>query len=168
METDLFETTGSSGFAAFKGRTWVTRQGVQIDRIASAWLIRRFIDPQARFRFVAHQTYQPTATEVRFDMFEGEFTHEGDHCTFEVLLKKTGLNDSGLRSIAEIVHDIDLKDAKFQRDDTPAITRLIAGIVKIHQDDEKRLARGAAVFDDLYAYFEGEDDEHVGLGVSGR
>ncbi len=65
METDLFETTGSSGFAAFKGRTWVTRQGVQIDRIASAWLIRRFIDPQARFRFVASEAYQPIATEVR-------------------------------------------------------------------------------------------------------
>ena len=75
------------------GRTWVTRKGVHVDRIASAWLIRRFIDPQARFRFVPAKGYVPETGELRFDMFEAEFTHEGDRCTFEVLLDRAGLND---------------------------------------------------------------------------
>ena len=68
------------------GRTWVTRPGVHVDRIASAWLIRRFIDPEARFKFVPGKGYEPEPGEIRFDMFEAEFTHEGDRCTFEVLL----------------------------------------------------------------------------------
>ena len=148
--------SSSWGLEDLKERTWVTRKGVQVDRIASAWLIQRFIDPQARFRFVANHAYQPTAAEVRFDMFEGEFTHEGDCCTFEVLLNKTGLDDASLWSIAEIVHDIDLKDRKYGREEAAGIALLVAGIVKANRDDEERLTRGAAVFDDLYAYFQSE------------
>jgi hypothetical protein len=99
-----------------KGRVWVTRQGVHVDRIASAWLIRRFIDPDARFKFVPAKGYVPEPGELRFDMFEAEFTHEGDRCTFEVLLARTGQRDPALAAIGEIVHDIDLKDAKFGRE----------------------------------------------------
>ena len=69
------------------GRTWVTRHGVHVDRMASAWLIRRFIDPQARFKFVAARGYRPEPGELRFDMFEAEFSHEGDRCSFEVLVE---------------------------------------------------------------------------------
>lgn len=73
--------------AGMKGRTWVTRRGIKVDRMASAWLIRRFIDPAAKFSLVDIANYKHAAHEIRFDMFEGEFTHEGDMCTFEVLLK---------------------------------------------------------------------------------
>jgi hypothetical protein len=136
-----------------QGKTWVTRKGIHVDRMASAWLIRRFIDSGARFKFVPPKGYKPLPDELRFDMFEAEFTHEGDRCTLEVLIERTGLNEPALGPIAEIVHDIDLKDSKFGRQDTPGIERLIAGIAMGHKDDETRLARGTAVFDDLYEYF---------------
>ena len=135
-----------------QGKTWVTRKGIHVDRMASAWLIRRFVDSGARFKFVPGKGYTPLPGELRFDMFEAEFTHEGDRCTLEVLIERTGLNDPALCPIAEIVHDIDLKDSKFGRQETPGIERLIAGIAMAHKDDESRLARGAAVFDDLYEY----------------
>ena len=137
----------------FLGKTWVTRKGIYVDRMASAWLIRRFIDPDARFKFVPPKGYKPLPGELRFDMFEAEFTHEGDRCTLEVLIERTGIHDPGLGPIAEIVHDIDLKDSKFGRQDTIGIERLIAGIAMTHKDDEVRLERGCAVFNDLYEYF---------------
>ena len=139
--------------ADVRGRTWVTRTGVHIDRVACAWLIRRVIDPEAQFQFVSRRTYQPQPTDLHFDMFDAEFTHDGNRCTFEVLLEQTGLTEPALRAIAEIVHDIDFKDEYFQRPEAPGIDRLIAGIAMAHKSDEDRLARGAAVFDDLYAYF---------------
>jgi hypothetical protein len=136
-----------------QGKTWVTRKGIHVDRMASAWFVRRFIDSGARFKFVPPKGYKPLPDELRFDMFEAEFTHEGDRCSLEVLIERTGLNEPALDPIAEIVHDIDLKDSKFGRQETPGIERLIAGIAMAHKDDETRLARGAAVFDDLYEYF---------------
>src|SRR4029453_2368770 len=108
-----------------RGRTWVTRSGVHVDRIASAWLIRRFIDPEAAFRFVrGHEPAQPG--ELRFDMFEAEFTHEGERCTFEVLLRRFALADPALARIGEIVHDIDLKDGRFNHLETVGLDHLIA------------------------------------------
>src|SRR5207302_7386014 len=83
-----------------RGRTWVTREGVHVDRIGSAWLIRRFIDPDAHFKFVSGKAYRPDEGELRFDMFRAEFTHVGDKCTFEVLLDRIALNDPALRAIA--------------------------------------------------------------------
>lgn len=136
-----------------QGRTWVTRSNVYVDRIASAWLIRRWIDPRATFKFTAKKRYSPSRREVRFDMFEAEFTHEGDKCTFEVLLSKAGIDDVGLRRIAEIVHDIDLKDRKYNHDQTPGITNLLAGIVANFTDDDQRIERGSAMLDDLYRSF---------------
>src|SRR3712207_9391022 len=109
------QAAGPAAADALKGRVWVTQRGVHVDRIASAWLIRRFIDPDARFKFVPAKGYGPEPGELRFDMYEGEFTHEGDRCTFEVLLARAGLDDPALAAIGEIVHDIDLKDAKFGR-----------------------------------------------------
>ena len=144
------ERTVSDGVRA---RTWVTRRGVQVDRIASAWLIRRFIDPEARFKFAPGHEYAPQAGELRFDMFQAEFTHDGDLCTFEVLLRRFGLKGAALRNLGEIVHDIDLKDAKFARPEAFGLERLIAGIAIRHQDDVTRLSEGAAAFDSLYEYF---------------
>ncbi|WP_425450295.1 chromate resistance protein ChrB domain-containing protein [Virgifigura deserti] len=142
-----------AGLEPLIGRMWVTRRGVHVDRIACAWLIRRFIDPDARFRFVDQKGHVPRPGELRFDMFEAEFTHEGDRCSFEVLLGHAGLDDRALQTIGEIVHDIDLKDGKFGREEATGIKHLIAGIAMAHRDDEERIARGSAVFDDLYAYF---------------
>jgi hypothetical protein len=139
--------------AELRGRTWVTRKGVHIDRIASAWLVSRFVDPDVRFKFVPSRGYHPAPGEMRFDMFEAEFTHDGDLCTFEVLLARLGMEDPALRPIAEIVHDIDLKDAKFARPEAVGIEYLVAGIAMAHREDEERLALGAAVFDGLYEYF---------------
>jgi hypothetical protein len=139
-----------------RGRTWVTRTGVHIDRIASAWLIGRFIDPEAQFKFVPGPDYVPETGELRYDMFEADFTHEGELCTFEVLVQRFGLRDSALRQIGEIVHDIDLKDAKFARPDAAGIDRLIVGIAMRHQGDEARLEEGGGVFESLYEYFKGK------------
>jgi hypothetical protein len=136
-----------------RGRTWVTRKGIHVDRMASAWLIRRFIDPAARFKYVASKGYQPEPGELRFDMFEAEFTHSGDSCTFEVLIEHFGLDDHALRVIAEIVHNIDLKDGKFDREETAGIDRLIAGIAMAHKEDEERLANAVSLFDGLYEYY---------------
>jgi hypothetical protein len=139
----------------YRGRIWVTRSGIKVDRMASAWLIKKLIDPQARFNFVPAKGYQPQKGELRFDMFEAEFTHEGDLCTFEVLLDRFGLDEPALRSIAEIVHDIDVKDAKYGREDAPGVGQVVAGIAAAHSSDEARLERGSALFDDLYALHRG-------------
>jgi hypothetical protein len=138
---------------SLRNKTWVTRQGVYVDRIASAWLIRRFIDPDARFKFVPGKGYRRDGDELRFDMFEAEFTHEGDKCTFEVLLERAALGDPALRAIAEIVHDIDLKDDKFGRTEVAGIRTLVEGISVATKDDSERIARGTEVFNNLYEFF---------------
>ncbi len=145
------QSAPSSG--EYRGRVWVTRKGIHVDRMASAWLIRRFIDPEAKFKFVPARGYQPEKREIRFDMFEADFTHEGDRCTFEVLLQRLKLNHPALRPVAEIVHDIDLKDGKFDRPETAGIERLITGICTVHKDDEARLARASAIFEDLHGSY---------------
>lgn len=134
-----------------ENRLWVTRSGVGIDRLASAWLIKGFIDPRARFKFVSDRDYIPLANELRFDMFAAEFTHRGDSCTFEVLLEETGLSDPALRNIGEIVHDLDLKDNKFNREEAAGIRRLMEGLCRTYDKDEDRLLNGKGLFDTLYA-----------------
>lgn len=136
-----------------RGATWVTRTGIHVDRMASAWLIRRFIDPQAKFKFVPSREYRHQAGELRFDMFDGEFTHRGELCSFEVLTARFEITDAALRAIAEIVHDIDLKDEKYGRADNAGFEHLINGIAMAHPEDEVRLQRATFVLDDLYEYF---------------
>jgi hypothetical protein len=157
-EEDNAVTTTETKAASdpLKGRTWVTRQGVQVDRIASAWLIRRFIDEAARFKFVPGTGYAAQPGDLRFDMFEGEFTHRGDRCTFEVLLAEAKLDDPALAAIGEIIHDIDLKDGKYGREEAAGVRSLIAGIAASHKDDTLRLERGAVLLDDLYSSFAGK------------
>ncbi|MCE9577699.1 MAG: chromate resistance protein [Deltaproteobacteria bacterium] len=144
-----------------RGRTWVTRSGIQVDRIASAWLIRRFIDPEATFRFVAAKAYVHAPGELRFDMSDGEFTHEGEWCSFETLVHRFGLTDPALHAIAEIIHDIDLKDDRFARPEAAGLAHVLAGLASAHPDDAQRLARGAQLFDDLYAYFASRPPERT-------
>ncbi len=132
-------------------RIWVTRRGVKVDRIATAWLVRRFIDPNAQFHFVDQDRYQHSAGEIRFDMFEGEFTHEGDRCTFETLLHHVKLQDPALDALAQVIHDIDVKDDKYQRAETNGIAAMIAGVAALHSEDEQRIEAGSGIFDAAYA-----------------
>jgi hypothetical protein len=146
-------TAGTASRASYLGKLWVTRVGVHVDRIASAWLVRRFIDPKAEFKFVPPRGYRPSKNDVRFDMFEAEFTHEGDLCTFEVLLQRFAIKEPGLAAIGEVIHDIDIKDSKFERPETSGVAAMIAGLCIASRSDEERLAQGAALFDQLQAYF---------------
>jgi hypothetical protein len=135
------------------GRTWVTRRGIKVDRISSAWFVRRFVDPKARFRFIDPKSEAVRPTEIGFDMVGGEFTHEGDRCTLETIVRRTAVADAGLRPIVQIVHDIDLKDAKFGRPETAGVSQVLAGLFAATSDDHRRLERGFALFDDLYESF---------------
>jgi hypothetical protein len=137
----------------YHARVWVTRKGIHVDRMASAWLIKRFIDRAASFKWVPPKGYQPDPGELRFDMFEAEFTHVGALCTFEVLLQRSGLKDRALTAIAEIVHDIDIKDERHQRPETPGVASLVAGIALTAENDDERLARASAALDQLYEVF---------------
>ncbi|HKS23026.1 MAG TPA: chromate resistance protein ChrB domain-containing protein [Thermoanaerobaculia bacterium] len=133
----------------FRGRTWVTRPGVHVDRMASAWLIRRFIDPKAKIACAP----RPAPRALTFDMPNADFTHDATRCTFEVLRDRFGLADKALRPLGEIVHDIDLKDDAFGHDETAGVAALVAGIALGHRDDKERLARAAQLFDELYEFF---------------
>jgi len=144
---------GKSGEAPgdLKGRRWVTRRGIKIDRTACCWLIRRMIDPTAEFVFVDPDQYRYQTGDQRFDMFEGEYTHEGDRCSFEVLLDRFQVESAGLGIIAEIVHDLDLKDGKFGRPEAAGVGVMIDGLAFRHSDDTKRMEEGLVIFDALYA-----------------
>ncbi|PWU19789.1 MAG: ChrB protein [Bdellovibrio sp.] len=133
----------------FQEKVWVTRSGVRIDRVACAWLIAKYIDRRPTFKFVSESDYKPKKNEVRFDMFDGEFTHIGDRCSMEVLVDSFSLKDQSIRVLAEIIHDLDLKDTKFNRAETPGIGMVIEGIVKSEQKDKGRIKKASAIFDDL-------------------
>lgn len=138
---------------ALTGKTWVTRKDIHVDRIACAWLIRRFIDPKAGFKFVGEKTYRPTPGELCFDMKGAEFTHEGDMCSFEVLLSRLGLADPALKRVAEVIHELDIRDGKFERPEAVGIGHIIDGICMTQHDDMARIARGGALLDDVYERF---------------
>lgn len=142
-------------FRDLVGRTWVTRRNPKVDRLSSAWLIRRFVDPAARFRFIDAARDAKRAGELTFDLVGGDFTHEEDRCTFETLDKRLGITDAAVRQIGEIVHDLDLKDGKFGRPEAAGVQQIIAGLVRGYSNDDERLARGLALFEDLYVAFGG-------------
>lgn len=141
--------------AQLEGRTWVTRRGIQVDRIASAWLIRRFIDPAARFRFIDPHSEEPRGGDLTFDMVNADFTHEEDRCTFETLVRLHRPKDAALQRIAEVVHDIDIKDGKFGRPEAKGIDQVLQGLLIASPTDESRLERGFTLFDDLLQSFGG-------------
>jgi hypothetical protein len=129
-------------------RLWMTRPRPGIDRVGSAWLIRNFIDAKSRFAFSSDPHAHPEA--VRFDMFEGEFTHVGDDCTFETLMKRFALRDKRLRVIAQIIHDADLEDNKFGRPEGVALDLIFKGWARMDWADEEILKRGFDLYDALY------------------
>ncbi|ODP36387.1 ChrB protein [Sphingomonas turrisvirgatae] len=139
---------------ALTGRVWVTRAGVHVDRIASAWLIRRFVDPRARFRFVDARTHEPVAGELRFDMADGEFTHEDDRCSFETIVLRAGLSDdAALTAIGEIIHELDIGDGKFARPEAPGVAAMLAGVCASSEDDLERIERAGGALDQFYSFF---------------
>ena len=145
--------------AELQGRLWATRAGIKVDRMASAWLIRRFIDPAATFVFVDAKTGAPPPNALRFDMYEGEFTHDGNRCTFEVLLEVCGrTGDRALVAIAQMVHDLDLRDDRYQRPETAGVAAFVSGIAARFDDDHRRVAESTPFFDTLYASLGGHDD----------
>ena len=148
------DATSGGRIDELKGKTWVTRSNLFVDRIGCGWLIRRFVDPAAAFKFAAGPRYAPQPGEIRFDMFDGEFTHEGDRCTFEVMIRRLGLPAPALELVAQVVHDIDLKDRKFDRSETDGFNALLSGLVAAQADDDQRMAEGYRLFENLYAYYQ--------------
>ena len=136
----------------YQGKVWVTRRNPFVDRMASAWLIRRFIDPQARFEFLeTDRMVAAVPNGVSFDVPEGDFTHEQDRCTFEVLLEAFGLRGKVLRKMAEVVHDLDLKDGKFANPQASGVESILLGIRRTAKDDGEALEEGIKTFERLYA-----------------
>jgi hypothetical protein len=133
----------------YKGRVWVTRPRPGVDRSASAWLIRRFIDPKARFAFAPEDQVPPEA--VPFDMFhERGFGHRGDDCTFETLQKQFKIRDRTVSAIAEIIHDADLADGKFGRKEGYGIDEVLKGWARQGLSDQALLDRGMQLGEGLY------------------
>jgi hypothetical protein len=142
--------SGTLDLSKYQGRRWMTRRNLHIDRLASAWLIKQFIDKRPRFYFVAEG--ETVEGAIPFDMYGAEFTHHGEDCTFETLLKRFGLGESkALSEIAEIVHDIDLKDDKFHRLEAVGLNTIINGLSQTLRDDRKLLQQCSAIFDGLYS-----------------
>ena len=136
----------------FKGRTWVTRPRPGVDRMSSAWLIRRFIDSKARFDFRTTPP-SPTSREVPFDMFGIDFGHHGDRCTFEVLVHRFGITDAAVKRIGEIVHDVDLKDSRYGHVESTVVHDLVEGLRRAHADDHALLEHGMTMFGGLFESF---------------
>jgi hypothetical protein len=146
-------SAASGDVTSYQGRLWVTRPRPGVDRMASAWLIRRFIDPKARFGFAADRQAAPEHA-VPFDMFGVEFSHQGEGCTFETLCAVFGVREPAISRIAAIVHDLDFKDARFGAPETATVGAMIDGLQLAHAEDDALLAHGMTLFDSLYRSFE--------------
>jgi hypothetical protein len=132
----------------FVSKVWLTRPRPGIDRAGSAWLIRKFIDAQAKFVFDMHPAKRPDA--IPFDMAGVEFSHQGDDCTFETLVKRFSIKDEAVRLMAEMVHDADLEDEKFGRCECIGINCVLSGLAKSDINDSDLLEKGIVCFDGLY------------------
>ncbi|MCM0754030.1 chromate resistance protein [Desulfovibrio aminophilus] len=140
----------SESVESFRSKVWVTRAGVHVDRMASAWLVLRFIDAEARFRFVDVPAHEPEPGEVTFDMRRADFTHEDDRCTFETLIRRLGLRDAALDRLGEMVHDIDLKEDRYGHPETRGLAVSLSGVALRHPEDLDRIRVGCVVLDALY------------------
>jgi hypothetical protein len=135
----------------YQGKVWVSRKRPFVDRMASAWLIRRFIDKSATFKLVDEKDLTAAGKEhVTFDISGGVFTHVGDLCTFEVLVRSFGLKDKAVRKIAEVVHELDIKDDKYRNPGAAGLEEILSGLRKAVKDDTELLEKGMTVFEMLY------------------
>jgi hypothetical protein len=136
--------------ADYQGKGWVTRPRPHVDRLGCAWLIRHFIDPEAIIRYDA----QPMTDEISFDMPDGVFTHHGNFCTFETMIQTFGFHhDPALLALAEIVHEIDLRDGVYQRLETAGVEAILQGWLLNDFSNEVLETHGIALFAGLYAMF---------------
>lgn len=132
----------------YRGRVWVTRPRPGVDRVTSAWLIRKFIDPKARFVFAAEE--KVPAGAVPYDMYCGGFGHTGDDCTFETLVKAFTIRDKRVGTLAQIVHDADLFDDKFGRKEGFGIDEVLKGWAREGLSDRELLDRGMQLAEGLF------------------
>lgn len=146
-------TSGLVDITTYAARLWVTRPRPGIDRMGSAWLIRRFVDSGARFEFAIDRESLPTPDAIPFDMFGVEFSHQGEHCTFETLCVVFGIQDPSVARIAQIVHDLDLKDGRYGATDAATIGALVEGLQLATADDNALMERGIVLFESLYLAF---------------
>ncbi|WP_188196909.1 chromate resistance protein ChrB domain-containing protein [Nonomuraea sp. SYSU D8015] len=130
---------------------WVTRAGVHIDRAACAWLIRRHIDPEPEFVFVDDPVSAP-ADATPFDMRGAELSHHGGDCSFETILRRYGLDDPVLWKLAEIVHEADIDDERFDAPEARGLDMVLRGL-SMTCDDAGVLAITGPVFDGLYEFY---------------
>ena len=135
----------------FQGKTWTTRENIHIDRLCSAWLIRRFIDPSAKFVFGPENGLPADA--IPFDVYGAEFGHHGENCTFETMLKAFAIHDTAITEISEIIHDVDLKDHKFGRSEASGLNLVIRSLSDSIKDDHRVLEIGSSILDGLYQSF---------------
>jgi hypothetical protein len=135
----------------YRSKSWVTRPRPEIDRVGSAWLIRKFIDPDAKFEFANTPAEFPKA--IPYDMFEVEFSHHADYCTFETLIQRFAIRDRAVLRLAEVIHDADVEDDKFRRVEGFGIEQIFKGWAKQGLSDQEILAKGFECFDALYAQF---------------
>jgi hypothetical protein len=135
----------------YRGKLWVTRPRPEIDRVGSAWLIHKFIDASAKFVFGNAPAEFPKA--IPYDMFEVEFSHHGDNCTFETLIHRFGIRDRAVLRLAELIHDADVEDDKFHRVEGFGIEQIFKGWAKQGLSDQEILAKGFECFEALYAQF---------------
>jgi hypothetical protein len=145
------ETSARLRVEDYRGKTWVTRHRPEIDRVGSAWLIRKFIDAEAKFVFADSPAKFPDA--IPYDMFEVEFSHQGDCCTFETLIERFGFRDRAVRQLAELIHDADVEDDKFHQVDGFGVEKILKGWAKQGLNDQQILSKGFECFDALYAQF---------------
>jgi hypothetical protein len=151
-ETEVGDKRSHARKRDYNGRTWITRTRPGIDRVSSAWLIRKFIDSRAQFAFAEQATTHKDA--VPFDMFHGGgFGHRGDDCTFETLVKEFAIRDPRVSTIAEIVHDADLADEKYSRPEAAGLDRVLIGWAQQGTSDEELLRRGMEMIEGLYQSF---------------
>jgi hypothetical protein len=153
--------TGAVKPRDFRGRVWVTRPRPGVDRMASAWLIRRFIDPRAAFAFADH----PRGTQIPFDMFTGEFSHYGSFCTFETMAQRFVLKDPAITRIGQIVHDLDMKEARYGLPEAVAVGHMVEGLRSLYAKDDVLLEHGITMFESLARSFGANAPDRAARGT---
>jgi len=142
-------TVASVTLSEYRDKRWVTRPRPHVDRLGCAWLIRRFIDPKAEIRYAT----DPGPDEVTFDMRGAEFGHTGDLCTFETMISAFSLKEPALRLVAEIIHDIDIRDGRYARPEIGGIDIILKGWLLAGLPDRELESRGIELFESLYTAF---------------
>jgi len=152
--------------ASYRGRLWVTRPRPGIDRMGSAWLIRRFVDPRAKFAFAARPETAPRRA-IPFDMFGAGFSHQGAFCSFENLARRFGISDPAVGRLARIVHDLDLKDARYHAAEAPVVGSMVDGLRRVYchdSDDAELLDQGIRMFEALYRSYAADTEKSPHAG----